>query len=150
MVDFSCTMKVHRSERYEKASSVFLNSIGKLERTFAMNLLSGFPPQISPSVSWMTGPDASFRPGGWPRGGSVQRDVGVGGARENACGAAERKCGAIEDAIGVGEEALGVGEDATTDDAGERNETPRCSEAVEALDTLESSDQLARLSTAAV
>ena len=73
----------------------------------------------------------------------MRRDVGVGGARENACGAAERRCDASEDAIGVGEEALGVGEDAMTDDAGERNETPRCSEAVEAPDTLESSDQSA-------
>ena len=143
MVDFSCTMKVRRFVRYEKASSVFLNSTGKLERTFAMNLLSGFPPQIAPSVSWMTGPDSSSRPGGWPRGGSVRRDVRVGGAREKACGAAERRCDASEDAIGVGEEALGVGEDAMTDDAGERNETPRCSEAVEAPDTLESSDQSA-------
>ena len=103
-----------------------------------MNLLSGFPPQISPSVSWMTGPDASFKPGGWPCGGSVRRDVGVGGARENACGTAERRCEANEDAIGVGEEAVGGGEDAMMDDAGERNETPRCSEAVEAPDTLES------------
>ena len=80
----------------------------------------------------------------------MRRDVGVGGAQENVCGAAERRCDASEDAIGAGEEALGVGEDATMDDAGERNDTPCCSETAEAPDTLESSDQFARLSTAAV
>ena len=107
----------------------------------------------------MTGPSASLRPGGWPCGGSVRRDDGIGGARASACGTVERRCDAKEEASGVGVEASGVGvaaggvgEEAMTDEGGERNVTPRGAEAeAEAeLESLQSSDKSARLSTAAV